>query len=218
MAGPGSTRCICARQGIGSLGVWKIRIGAGPYRPLLTTTMPQARFSCGKSRVVVSVMFAKYLLTKHLVRKSCRDLVTTCVPAPLRGHPSRSCVNPMTSSAIPDDIARRRSRRDARVRAFSDLKERRARLAAGTSIKPEFEYELLTMFVRNELGAAVTMPALYALFAIACMFWAPTVDAVVWLDHRHRRQGGAARSGPPFSGDPGGAGQRCAMAPALHAS
>ena len=25
------------------------------------------------------------------------------------------------------------------------------------------------------------MPALYALFAIACMFWAPTIDAVVWL-------------------------------------
>ena len=87
----------------------------------------------------------------------------------------------MTTSAIPEDVARRRNRRDARVRAYSDLQERRARLAAGTSIKPEFEYELLTMFARNELGAAVTMPALYALFAIACMFWAPTVDAMVWL-------------------------------------
>jgi len=87
----------------------------------------------------------------------------------------------MTTSAIPEDVARRHSRRAARVRAYNDLKERRARLAAGTSIKPEFEYELLTMFVRNELGAAVTMPALYALFAIACMFWAPTLDAVVWL-------------------------------------
>jgi two-component system cell cycle sensor histidine kinase PleC len=87
----------------------------------------------------------------------------------------------MTTSATPEDVARRRNRRDARVRAYDDLKERRARLAAGTSIKPEFEYELLTMFARNELGAAVTMPALYALFAIACMFWAPTVDAVVWL-------------------------------------
>ena len=87
----------------------------------------------------------------------------------------------MTTSAIPEDVARRHSRRAARVRAYNDLKERRARLAAGTSIKPEFEYELLMMFVRNELGAAVTMPALYALFAIACMFWAPTLDAVVWL-------------------------------------
>jgi len=87
----------------------------------------------------------------------------------------------MTTSAIPEDVARRHNRRDARVRAYSDLQERRARLAAGTSIKPEFEYELLTMFARNELGAAVTMPALYALFAIACMFWAPTIDAMVWL-------------------------------------
>ena len=87
----------------------------------------------------------------------------------------------MPTSAIPEDVARRRSRRDARVRAYSELMEQRARLAAGTVIKPEFEYELLTMFVRNELGAAVTMPALYALFAIACMFWAPRVDAIVWL-------------------------------------
>ncbi len=87
----------------------------------------------------------------------------------------------MTMSAIPEEVARRRSRRDARARAYSSLSQTRAKLAAGTSIKPEFEYELLTMFVRNELGAAVTMPALYALFAIACMFWAPTIDAVIWL-------------------------------------
>jgi two-component system cell cycle sensor histidine kinase PleC len=88
---------------------------------------------------------------------------------------------PMTMSAIPEEVARRRSREHARARASNDLRETRARLAAGTSLKPEFEYELLIMFVRNELGAAVTMPALYALFALACMFWAPTVDAVVWL-------------------------------------
>ena len=119
-------------------------------------------------------------ITKHLVRKSCRDLGTTSSRRP-PGRLMPSCVKPMTTSAIPEDVARRRSRRDARVRAYNDLQERRARLAAGTSIKPEFEYELLTMFVRNELGAAVTMPALYALFAIACMFWAPTVEAVVWL-------------------------------------
>jgi two-component system cell cycle sensor histidine kinase PleC len=87
----------------------------------------------------------------------------------------------MTTSAIPEDVERRRNRRDARVRAYNDLRERRARLAAGTTIKPEFESELLTMFVRNELGAAVTMPVLYSLFALACMFWAPTVDAIVWL-------------------------------------
>ncbi len=87
----------------------------------------------------------------------------------------------MSSSVIANEVARRRSRRDAKRRAAEDLKATRARLAAGTTIKPEFEYELLTMFVRNELGAAVTMPALYALFAIASMFWAPAFDAIVWL-------------------------------------
>jgi two-component system cell cycle sensor histidine kinase PleC len=87
----------------------------------------------------------------------------------------------MSMSAIPEDVARRYSRRDARVRAYNELNERRARLAAGTTIRPEFETELLTMFARNELGAAVTMPVLYSLFALACMFWAPTVDAMIWL-------------------------------------
>ena len=94
---------------------------------------------------------------------------------------SRDYGNTMNSSVIADEVARRRSRRDAKRRAAEDLKATRAQLAAGTSIKPEFEYELLTMFVRNELGAAVTMPALYALFAIASMFWAPAFDAIMWL-------------------------------------
>lgn len=87
----------------------------------------------------------------------------------------------MSSSAIVDEVARLKSRRDARQRAAADLKTTRARLAAGTSIKPEFAYELLAMYARSELAAAVTMPVLYALFAIASMFWAPVVDAIIWL-------------------------------------
>jgi two-component system cell cycle sensor histidine kinase PleC len=96
----------------------------------------------------------------------------------------------MSSSGIAEEVARLEGRRDARKRAAADLKETRARLAAGTSIKPEFEYELLAMFVRSELGAAVTIPALYALFAIASMFWARS--RCHWLaGDRHRRQGRA---------------------------
>ncbi len=87
----------------------------------------------------------------------------------------------MDSTIIGEELARLRSRGDAKQRAAAGLKATRARLAAGTSIKPEFEYELLAMFVRSELGAAVTMPALYALFAIASMFWSPLLDAIVWL-------------------------------------
>ncbi len=87
----------------------------------------------------------------------------------------------MSSSATADEVGRLKRRRDARQRAAADLKATRARLAAGTSIKPEFEYELLAMYARSELSAAVTMPALYALFALASMFWSPVIDSVVWL-------------------------------------
>jgi len=87
----------------------------------------------------------------------------------------------MSSSATGEEIARLNSRRDERRRVAENFKATRARLAAGTSIKPEFEYELLSMYVRSELGAAFTMPALYALFAIASMFWSPVLDAIVWL-------------------------------------
>jgi len=87
----------------------------------------------------------------------------------------------MDHTAIAEEVARLRGRRDARKQAAEDLKATRARLAAGTEMKPEFEYELLAMFIRNEIGAAFTMPALYALFAIASMFWAPISDGVLWL-------------------------------------
>ena len=87
----------------------------------------------------------------------------------------------MNSSATAEEVGRLKGRRDARQRAAADLKAARARLAAGTSVKPEFEYELLAMYVRSELGAAVTMPALYALFAIASMFWSPVLEAILWL-------------------------------------
>ncbi len=37
------------------------------------------------------------------------------------------------------------------------------------------------MFVRNELGAAFTMPALSIIFSLASMFWAPINEAILWL-------------------------------------
>lgn len=87
----------------------------------------------------------------------------------------------MSSNATADELAVKRQRRDTRKRAADDIKAARARLAGGSSIKPEFEYELLSMFARNEIGAAVTMPALSIIFALASMFWAPVYEAVLWL-------------------------------------
>ena len=61
------------------------------------------------------------------------------------------------------------------------MREIRARLSQGSSIKPEFEYELLAMYARNELSARVTLPLLAVIFSLASMFWAPVVEASVWL-------------------------------------
>jgi two-component system cell cycle sensor histidine kinase PleC len=61
------------------------------------------------------------------------------------------------------------------------LRETRERLAQGTDIKPEFQYELLSMFVRNELGAVATIQLLAVIFSLASMFWAPKLEATIWL-------------------------------------
>jgi two-component system cell cycle sensor histidine kinase PleC len=82
-------------------------------------------------------------------------------------------------SSEPDD--RQWSRRPEPARKTDELKEFRDRLTHGTDIKPEFEYELLTMFARNEISARLAMPALYFIFYVASMFWAPFYEATIWI-------------------------------------
>ncbi len=80
-----------------------------------------------------------------------------------------------------DEPKRLRKRDASRKKAAEELKAARERLSQGTSIKPNFEYELLTMFAKNELGAAPTMPALSILFSLAALFWATAWEAALWL-------------------------------------
>lgn len=77
-------------------------------------------------------------------------------------------------------LADLRKRHAARKRAGEDVKAARDRLTRG-AIKPEFEFELMGIFARNELSAAVTIWALAAIFALASMFWAPWAEGCVWL-------------------------------------
>lgn len=79
-------------------------------------------------------------------------------------------------------LADLRRRHEARKRADGDIRAARERLARGGSdIKPEFEYELMAIFARNELSASVTIWALAAIFALASMFWAPWFESCLWL-------------------------------------
>jgi two-component system cell cycle sensor histidine kinase PleC len=66
-------------------------------------------------------------------------------------------------------------------RAYRSVQEARERLTYKSGGKPEFEYELLLMFVRNELSAAVTTPLLAIIVAMGAMFWAPPRDLLIWL-------------------------------------
>ncbi len=86
-----------------------------------------------------------------------------------------------STTAKQNDPRQLRAAMDARARASDTLRAQREKLANGSQIKPEFEHELLSMFARNELGAAVTMPALSVFFSLSAMFWAPTFQAGLWL-------------------------------------
>ena len=83
---------------------------------------------------------------------------------------------------VEDTTAQPRLRaKDPRAAMQANLRDIRAKLAHNTVLKPEFEYELLAMFVRNELSARVTLPLLAVIFSLASMFWAPVIQASLWL-------------------------------------
>jgi two-component system cell cycle sensor histidine kinase PleC len=66
-------------------------------------------------------------------------------------------------------------------RAFRSVQEAREKLVYRSGAKPEFDYELLSMFARNQLSAAVTTPLLATIVAMGAMFWAPPREFLIWL-------------------------------------
>jgi two-component system cell cycle sensor histidine kinase PleC len=87
----------------------------------------------------------------------------------------------MQGEDVTTSSAYRPRAKDPRAALDAHIRELRARLSQGTVLKPEFEYELLAMFVKNEMSARVTIPLLAVIFSLASMFWAPVVQASVWL-------------------------------------
>ena len=97
-------------------------------------------------------------------------------------EPQQDAISTAEAPANPESISQPTPRaKDPRAIAQAQLREMRARLSQGSSIKPEFEYELLAMYARNELSARVTLPLLAVIFSLASMFWAPVVQASAWL-------------------------------------
>lgn len=82
----------------------------------------------------------------------------------------------ITSNRFP----RLNGRSGPRSSAFH-VKAARERLTGGNEARPQNEYDLLSMFVRNEMAAAATMPALSIIISIASMLWATPFEAALWM-------------------------------------
>ena len=76
-------------------------------------------------------------------------------------------------------------------RAYRSVQEAREKLSYNSGHKPEFDHELLMMFVKNELSAAVTTPLLAIIVAMGAMFWASPRELLLWL--------GGVLSAPTFA-------------------
>ncbi len=77
--------------------------------------------------------------------------------------------------------AARRPRRKAGPCQSTDSRKLRNQIKQDDSLADEFDYDLLAMFVRNELAAQWTILLLALIFSLASMFWAPYQQAVGWL-------------------------------------
>ena len=71
-------------------------------------------------------------------------------------------------------------RADTRV-PNNPVHELRRRLTHDHERAPDLQYELMLMFVRNELAAQWTLLALAVILSLASMFWAPEQQAIIWL-------------------------------------
>ncbi len=71
--------------------------------------------------------------------------------------------------------------RIVREHVDSQVRQARDKLTHGTEVKPEFEHEMMLMFVRNELSAIATIQLLAVIFSLASMFWATKTEAILWL-------------------------------------
>lgn len=87
----------------------------------------------------------------------------------------------MNTSVKSEEIARLKGRREASRRSSEQLRSIRTQLSNNPCPKPACEEELLTMFARNEMAAAATMPALSIILSIASMLWATPFEAALWL-------------------------------------
>ncbi len=85
-----------------------------------------------------------------------------------------------TTATPPQAVPKVRAQTGSR-KANSSVHDAREKLNYRSGSSPEFDHELLMMFVKNELGASLTIPLLAVIIAIAAMFWSPADKVIIWL-------------------------------------
>ena len=65
--------------------------------------------------------------------------------------------------------------------ASHTVQDARELLNGKSGTKSKFDYDLLLMFVKNELGASLAIPLLAIITTLASMFWAPANSLTLWL-------------------------------------
>ncbi len=61
------------------------------------------------------------------------------------------------------------------------IREAREKLNSRPTVKPEFQYELLAIFVKSELTASLAIPILAVVVAVGLTSWAPVEGLLFWL-------------------------------------
>jgi two-component system cell cycle sensor histidine kinase PleC len=82
-------------------------------------------------------------------------------------------------SASPAENLRRASGAAAAASRF--LNETRDRFVSSQTARPDFSYDLLSIFVRSELTASLAIPALAVVLAVGLLPWAPVNSLLFWL-------------------------------------
>jgi two-component system, cell cycle sensor histidine kinase PleC len=70
---------------------------------------------------------------------------------------------------------------NAKLPSSRGLRQAQEKATPRLGFRSELDYELLVMFARNELSAAVTTPLLAVIVAVGAMFWAPPAQLLLWL-------------------------------------
>src|SRR5688572_8161306 len=61
------------------------------------------------------------------------------------------------------------------------VRQAREKLVSRSAARPEFQYELLAIFVKSELTASLAIPILAVVVAVGLTSWAPVEGLLFWL-------------------------------------